>query len=87
MTRESGDRISLANVRFWHLADNPTAPAFVRYWSNSGQRARSASEAGCVPFLTITLHISITDMRNFALLVNSLGRGANSEWLHAEAIV
>jgi hypothetical protein len=24
------------NVRYWHLADNPTAPAFVRYWSNSG---------------------------------------------------
>jgi hypothetical protein len=22
--------------RFWHLADNPTAPAFVRYWSNGG---------------------------------------------------
>jgi hypothetical protein len=20
----------------WHLADNPVAPAFVRYWSNSG---------------------------------------------------
>ena len=27
-----------ANVRYWHKADNPTAPAFVRYWSNSGQR-------------------------------------------------
>jgi hypothetical protein len=25
--------------RFWHLADNPAAPAFVRYWSNSGRRA------------------------------------------------
>ena len=25
-----------ANVRFWHLTDNPTAPTFVRYWSNSG---------------------------------------------------
>jgi hypothetical protein len=23
--------------RYWHLADNPTALAFVRYWSNSGQ--------------------------------------------------
>jgi len=22
--------------RYWHLADNPAAPAFVRYWSNSG---------------------------------------------------
>jgi hypothetical protein len=27
-----------AVIRYWHLADNPTAPAFVRYWSNSGQR-------------------------------------------------
>jgi hypothetical protein len=25
-----------ANARYWHLADIPTAPAFVRYWSNSG---------------------------------------------------
>ena len=24
-------------VRFWHLADNPVAPADVRYWGNSGQ--------------------------------------------------
>ena len=27
-----------SDVRYWHLADNPTAPAFVRYWSNSGHR-------------------------------------------------
>jgi hypothetical protein len=27
---------SSRDVRYWHLADNPTAPAFVRYWSNSG---------------------------------------------------
>jgi hypothetical protein len=25
-----------ADVRLWHKADNPTAPAFVRYWSGSG---------------------------------------------------
>ena len=25
------------NVCFWHKADNPIAPAFVRYWSNSGR--------------------------------------------------
>jgi hypothetical protein len=25
-----------ANFRYWHKADNPTAPTFVRYWSNSG---------------------------------------------------
>jgi hypothetical protein len=22
------------DVRYWYLTDNPTAPAFVRYWSN-----------------------------------------------------
>ena len=32
-------------VRYWHLADNPTAPAFVRYWSNSGQRAELSMSA------------------------------------------
>jgi uncharacterized protein (DUF1330 family) len=26
-----------SNVCSWHLADNPTAPAFVRCWSNSGR--------------------------------------------------
>ena len=26
--------------RKWHLADNPTAPAFVRYWSNNGHAER-----------------------------------------------
>ena len=26
------------DVRYWHLADNPTAPALIRYWSNSGLR-------------------------------------------------
>jgi len=30
----------LGNVGFWHLADNPAAPAFVGYWSNSGHRSR-----------------------------------------------
>jgi len=25
----------VSDVCFWHLADNPTAPALVRYWSNS----------------------------------------------------
>src|ERR1700687_3836619 len=29
---------SPAYVAYWHLADNRTAPEFVRYWSNSGQR-------------------------------------------------
>jgi hypothetical protein len=25
------------HVCLWHLTDNPAAPAFVRYWGNSGQ--------------------------------------------------
>ena len=29
-------------LRHWHLADNPTVPAFVRYWSNGGQEWASA---------------------------------------------
>jgi hypothetical protein len=32
------NRGPLRNVCYWHLADNPAAPAFVRYWSNSRQR-------------------------------------------------
>ena len=34
--RRRGDRMKRLNVRYWHKADIPTAPAFVRYWSNSG---------------------------------------------------
>jgi len=26
------------DFRYWHLADNPIAPEFVAYWTNSGQR-------------------------------------------------
>ena len=40
--RSGPEHANLANVCFWHLADNPTAPAFVRYWSNSGQIRASA---------------------------------------------
>jgi hypothetical protein len=29
--------MKLAHVAYWHLADVPTAPAFVRFWSNGGQ--------------------------------------------------
>jgi hypothetical protein len=32
-------RHSFVDVHFWHLADIPAAPAFVRYWTNNGQRA------------------------------------------------
>jgi hypothetical protein len=31
--------------RYWHLTDNQTAPAFVRYWSNSGQVRASALDS------------------------------------------
>ena len=24
-----------SNVRYWHLTDNPVAPAFVRYWTKA----------------------------------------------------
>ena len=34
----------LGDVRLWHLADNPTAPAFVCYWSNSGQSIKPIAE-------------------------------------------
>jgi hypothetical protein len=34
MMKRGADR-DRRNVRYWHLVDNPTAPAFVRYWSNS----------------------------------------------------
>jgi hypothetical protein len=29
----------MANVPYWHLADNPTAPAVVRYWTQTGQQS------------------------------------------------
>jgi hypothetical protein len=32
------------DVHFWHKADNPTAPAFVRYWGNTGQVRASACQ-------------------------------------------
>jgi hypothetical protein len=28
--------------RYWHFADKPTAPGFVAYWTNNGQRWISA---------------------------------------------
>jgi hypothetical protein len=27
------------NVASWYLADNPTAPEFVAYWTNNGQKS------------------------------------------------
>jgi|ERR1039458_593350 hypothetical protein len=34
----------LGFVGYWHLADIPTAPAFVRYWTNNGQRSARSWE-------------------------------------------
>jgi hypothetical protein len=28
----------LTNVGYWHIADKPTVPEFVAYWTNNGQR-------------------------------------------------
>ena len=28
------------DVRYWHLADKPTAPTFVCFWINNGQGSR-----------------------------------------------
>ena len=45
---------AFGNDRFWHIADKPTAPAFVGYWTNNGQRSARglngsvANDPGCV---------------------------------------
>jgi hypothetical protein len=38
------DRDPKPIVRYWRLADIATAPAFVRYWNNSGQVRASACQ-------------------------------------------
>jgi len=30
------------HVGFWHIADKPTAPGFVAYWGNNGQKPAGA---------------------------------------------
>jgi hypothetical protein len=35
----TGREVKNDDARFWHLADNPTAPEFVAYWTNNGQKA------------------------------------------------
>jgi hypothetical protein len=34
----TGREVKNDDARFWHLADNPTAPAFVRYWTKADNR-------------------------------------------------
>jgi hypothetical protein len=41
----------------WHLADNPTAPVFVRYWSNNGQRVVLALNGSVANDTTATLAV------------------------------
>jgi hypothetical protein len=36
---ECGCRLLRCTGRYWHFADKPTAPGFVAYWTNNGQRA------------------------------------------------
>src|SRR5450830_970875 len=31
----TGREVKNDDARFWHLADNPAAPAFVRYWTRA----------------------------------------------------
>jgi hypothetical protein len=46
------------DVAYWHLADNPAALAFVRYWSNSGQPSILAGNglSGFDPTATLAVH-------------------------------
>ena len=43
------DKATITRQNFWHLADNLTAPSFVRYWSNNGQRAIADIFLGDLP--------------------------------------
>jgi hypothetical protein len=49
---------SVLDVRYWHLADKPTAPAFVRYRSNSGQTANFSPDGLSAndPSATVAVH-------------------------------
>jgi len=49
-----------AIVCFWHIADIPTAPEFVRFWSNSGQKAALGLDlsAAIDPKRTLSVHCS-----------------------------
>ena len=37
--RQVGIKRRCFHVHLWHLADNQSASAFVRYWNNNGQRS------------------------------------------------
>jgi hypothetical protein len=44
----------LASVCFWHKADNPTVPAFVRYWTKADKGGFWPAEV--CPLLTQSRH-------------------------------
>jgi len=50
----TGREVKNDDARFWHLADNPTAPAFVRYWTKA-DKAGFWREMVC-PLLTHKRH-------------------------------
>jgi hypothetical protein len=50
------NRLAQAQVCLWHLADNPTAPAFVRYWTK-------ADKAGFGPGTACPLLAHFADAR------------------------
>jgi len=42
----------------WHLTDKPTAPSFVAYWTNNGQKAALGLDlsAAIDPTTTLAVH-------------------------------
>jgi hypothetical protein len=50
--------IVVANVRLWHLTDKSTAPGFVAYWTNNGQRSALGLDlsAAIDPYATWAVH-------------------------------
>ena len=44
--------------RYWHLTDKPTAPDFVAYWGNNGQRVAQGLNryAAIDPSATLAVH-------------------------------
>jgi hypothetical protein len=43
---------------YWHIADNPAATAFVRYWTNNGQRLALGHDGSVAndPTATLAVH-------------------------------
>ena len=54
----------LGAVHTWHLTDKPTAPSFVAYWTNNGQRAAPGlnGSAAIDPLLTNATHSHVVEV-------------------------